>query len=114
GYYFGRDLNGDGDLDDEIAGNDPSQTRTNRYGVVANLIYDINDDHRVRVAYTWDRARHRQTGQISAMLANGEPIDVFSIDAPLLDVNGNEVNKRDRLSYAILHQVSGEYRGEFG
>lgn len=48
------------------------------------------------------------------MLANGEPVDVFSIDAPLLDVNGNEVNKRDRLSYAILHQVSGEYRGQFG
>jgi len=114
GYYFGRDLNGDGDLDDEVAGNDPSQTQTNRYGVVANLIYDLNDDHRVRVAYTWDRARHRQTGQIAAMLANGEPINVFAIDDPLLDVNGVEVNKRDRLSYAILHQVSGEYRGNFG
>ncbi|MDG5747677.1 TonB-dependent receptor [Qipengyuania sp. XHP0207] len=114
GYYFGRDLNGDGDLSDRLAGNDPSQTQTNRYGVVANLIYDINDDHRVRVAYTWDRARHRQTGQISAMLPNGEPIDVFSIDAPVLAVDGNEINKRDRLSFAILHQVSGEYRGEFG
>ncbi|TMM46126.1 TonB-dependent receptor [Qipengyuania marisflavi] len=114
GYYFGRDLNGDGDLSDRLAGNDPSQTKTDRYGVVSNLIYDINDDHRVRVAYTWDRARHRQTGQISTMLPNGEPIDVFAIDAPLLDVNGNEVNKRDRLSFAILHQVSGEYRGRFG
>lgn len=114
GYYFGRDLNGDGDLLDRIAGNDPSQTQTNRYGVVANLIYEINTDHRVRVAYTWDRARHRQTGQISEMLLNGEPVDVFSIDAPLLDRNGNEVNKRDRLSFAILHQVSGEYRGRFG
>lgn len=114
GYYFGRDLNGDGDLDDEVAGNDPSQTQTHRYGVVANLIYDLNDDHRVRVAYTWDRARHRQTGQIAAMLANGEPINVFAIDDPLLDVNGVEVNKRNRLSYAILHQVSGEYRGKFG
>lgn len=114
GYFFGRDLNGDGDLDDEIAGNDPSQTRTNRYGVVANLIYDINPDHRVRLAYTWDRARHRQTGQITYMLGNGEISDPFAIDNPLLDVNGNEVNKRDRLSFAILHQVSGEYRGEFG
>ncbi|GAB5352323.1 TonB-dependent receptor [Qipengyuania sp. 483] len=114
GYFFGRDLNGDGDLDDEIAGNDPSQTRTDRYGVVANLIYDINSDHRVRLAYTWDRARHRQTGQITYMLGNGEISDQFAIDNPLLDVNGNEVNKRDRLSYAILHQVSGEYRGTFG
>ena len=114
GYYFGRDLNGDGDLDDEVAGNDPSQTQTHRYGAVANLIYEINPDHRVRVAYTWDRARHRQTGQITNMLANGEISNPFAIDNPLLDVNGVEVNKRNRLSYAILHQVSGEYRGEFG
>ncbi|MBE5074754.1 TonB-dependent receptor [Erythrobacteraceae bacterium E2-1 Yellow Sea] len=114
GYYFGRDLNGDGDLLDRIAGNDPSQTQTHRYGAVANLIYDLSEDHRVRVAYTWDRARHRQTGQITYMLQNGEPSDPFAIDNPLLDVNGVEVNKRDRLSYAILHQVSGEYRGHFG
>ncbi|WP_144096412.1 TonB-dependent receptor [Croceicoccus sediminis] len=113
GYYFGRDLNGDGDMEDEIAGNDPSQTRTNRYGVVANLIYDLAPEHRVRVAYTWDRARHRQTGQITYMKGNGEISDPFAIDNPLLDVNGLEVNKRDRLSYAILHQVSGEYRGRF-
>ena len=114
GYYFGRDLNNDGDLDDEIAGNDPSQTQTKRYGVVANLIYDINPDHRIRLAYTWDRARHRQTGQITNMLSNGEISNVFAIDNPLLDVNGLEVNKRDRLSFAILHQVSAEYRGNFG
>ncbi|GGN41636.1 TonB-dependent receptor [Novosphingobium indicum] len=114
GYYFGRDLNGDGDMQDRVAGNDPSQTRTDRLGVIANLIWEINDDQRVRVAYTWDRARHRQTGQITYMLPNGEPSDVFAIDNPVLDLNGNEVNKRDRLSWAILHQVSGEYRGTFG
>ena len=114
GYYFGRDLNGDGDLLDRVAGNDPSQTRTDRLGVIANLIWEISDNQRVRVAYTWDRARHRQTGQLTYMLPNGEPADVFAIDLPLLDVNGNEVNKRDRLSWAILHQVSGEYRGTFG
>ncbi|RPF71945.1 TonB-dependent receptor [Aurantiacibacter spongiae] len=114
GYYFGRDLNGDGDMQDRIAGNDPSQTTTDRYGIVANLIYDFNADHRARIAYTLDHARHRQTGQIAAMLANGEPVDVFAIDAPLLDVYGNEVNKRDRLSYAILNQVSAEYAGHFG
>ena len=114
GYYFGRDLNGDGDLDDEIAGNDPSQTTTDRYGVIANLIYEINPDHRVRATYTLDHARHRQTGEITYMLGNGEISDVFAVDNPLLDVNGNPVNKRDRLSYAILNQFSAEYRGRFG
>jgi hypothetical protein len=29
-------------------------------------------------------------------------------------VNGNVMQRRNRLSYAILHQVSGEYRGKFG
>ena len=113
-YYFGRDLNGDGDMLDAVATTDPSQTQTNRYGLVSNLIYDINDDHRVRVAYTFDRARHRQTGQIGILLKNAEPTDVFAIDDPLLDVDGNEVNKRDRKSFATLHQISGEYRGQFG
>ncbi|MCB2087328.1 MAG: TonB-dependent receptor [Sphingomonadaceae bacterium] len=114
GYYFGRDLNGDGDLLDRLAGNDPSNTKTRRWGLVSNLIYNINADHRIRFAYTWDRARHRQTGQLGALYPNGEPVSVFPINDPLLDVNGVEVNKRDRLSYAILHQVSGEYRGKFG
>ncbi|MGB3796297.1 MAG: TonB-dependent receptor [Alteraurantiacibacter sp.] len=114
GYYFGRDLNGDGDMLDRIAGNDPSQTRTDRFGVVANLIYDINPDHTVRAAYTLDHARHRQTGEITTMLPNGEISDIYAIDSPLLDVNGIEVNKRDRLSYAILNQLSTEYAGNFG
>jgi len=114
GYYFGRDLNGDGDLLDRIAGNDPSQTTTDRYGIVANLIYDIAANHRVRLAYTLDHARHRQTGQITSMQADGTISDPFAIDSPLLDVRGNEVNKRDRLSYAILNQVSAEYAGRFG
>lgn len=114
GYYYGMDLNGDGDLGDRVAGIDPSQTRTDRYGVIANLIYDINDDHRVRVAYTLDHARHRQTGQTGFLRANGEPFDVFPMNDPVLTSDGYALNKRDRLSYAILNQVSGEYSGTFG
>lgn len=113
GYYFGRDLNGDGDLLDRVAGIDPSQTQTRRYGVIANLAWDITSEHRVRVAYTWDRARHRQTGHTGLQRLNGEPIDVFPVNDPLTTSEGYELNKRDRLSYAILHQVSGEYRGRF-
>ena len=114
GYYFGRDLNGDGDLLDRIGGTDPSHTETNRFGVIASLAYEISPEHRVRVAYTWDRARHRQTGSTTYLLPNGEPQDVFPINNPLLTSDGFVLNKRDRLSYAILNQISGEYRGEFG
>lgn len=114
GYYFGRDLNGDGDLLDRIAGSDPSQTRTHRIGVITNLAYEINDDHIVRLAYTYDDADHRQTGQTTYLFANGEPTTVFPVNDPLITSQGYELNKRDRQSYAILNQVSGEYRGTFG
>lgn len=127
-YYFGRDLNGDGDVLDtcNITGAScsssnlngvtvlaPSQTQTRRYGVIANLSYEIDDNNRVRLAYTWDRARHRQTGETGFLTRNGEPFDVFPINDPITDGNGNVVQKRNRLSYATLHRVAAEYRGEF-
>ncbi|MGZ8999417.1 MAG: TonB-dependent receptor plug domain-containing protein, partial [Allosphingosinicella sp.] len=111
--YFGRDLNGDGDTRDTVRILAPSQTQTRRLGVIAGLRYDINDDHYVRLNYSWDRARHRQTGEVGFLRASGEPFDVFPINDPLADVTGSVLQKRDRLSYAILHQISSEYRGEF-
>ena len=113
-YAGGVDLNGDGDTLDQVTVLAPSQTQTHRIGVTASLRYDINDDHIVRLAYTYDRARHRQTGQVGLLQANGTPYDVFPVNDPVFDVNGVALQKRDRLSYAILHQISGEYRGDFG
>jgi iron complex outermembrane recepter protein len=111
--YFGRDLNGDGDRLDTIRVVAPSQTQTHRYGLISSLRYDINDDHSVRLAYSFDRARHRQTGEVGRLQVNGEPFDYFPVNNPLADANGNILQKRDRLSFAILHQIAGEYRGEF-
>jgi|TARA_R100000049_G_scaffold5356_1_gene16003 iron complex outermembrane receptor protein len=114
-YYFGgTDLNGDGDTLDYVTIGSPSNTQTNRYGVIANLIYDIAEGQRVRLAYTFDRARHRQTGTSGSLLTNGEPVSVFPIDDPLLDATGVAPQKRNRKSFATLHQASAEYRGEFG
>jgi iron complex outermembrane recepter protein len=134
-YYFGRDLNGDGDLLDgcsttggacsgssaptnttRFAGVNllsPSQTTTRRYVGIANLIWDVNDQNRVRLSYTYDRARHRQTGEVGFLFRNGEPFDVFPVNDPIVDGNGSVVQKRDRLSFAILHRIAAEYRGEF-
>lgn len=111
--YYGFDLNGDGDLLDEVAVLAPSQTQTHRYGVIANLRWDITEGHTVRLGYTFDRARHRQTGQVMPIQFNGEPFDVFPVNDPDVDITGAVLQKRDRLSYAMLNQVSGEYRGEF-
>jgi len=111
--FFGRDVNGDGDTLDAVTVLTPSQTQTHRLALIAGVRWDINDDHAVRAGYTFDRARHRQTGEVALLQINGEPVNVFAIDAAQADVNGVNLQKRDRLSYAILHQLWSEYRGEF-
>lgn len=111
--YAGVDLNGDGDKLDTVRVLAPSQTQTHRYGVAASLIYEINDQNRVRIAYTLDHARHRQTGEVDFIGINGQTVNPFPSDSPILDAAGNPLQKRDRLSYAILNQVSGEYLGRF-
>lgn len=111
--YFGRDLNGDGDLLDTIRVLAPSQTQTHRIGVISSLRYEITPDQTVRLAYTYDRARHRQTGETGFLQYNGQPFDVFPINDPIVDANGRVLQKRDRLSFAILHKVAFEYNGDF-
>ncbi len=110
--FFGRDLNGDGDILDQVRVQAPSQTQTHRYGLIASLRYDINDHHNVRIAYSLDYARHRQTGEVGLLDDSGRQFP-FPVDNPQKDVSGNILQKRDRLSKATLHQISGEYRGEF-
>ena len=112
-YYFGKDLNGDGDTLDQVTLLAPSQTQTYRIGVIASLKWDINDTNTIRVAYTYDRARHRQTGEAGYLQSNGEPVDVFPVNDGITTSDGFALQKRDRLSFAILHQIAGEYRGEF-
>jgi len=112
--FFGRDINGDGDVLDRVSVLAPSQTTTDRYGVIAGLRWDIDENNTVRVGYTLDHAKHRQTGQVGLLSPDGEPISVFPVSHnPQEDATGFDLQKRDRKSYAILNQVSGEYRGEF-
>ena len=117
--YFGRDINGDGDLLDSVRFHTPSETNTRRYGLIASLRYDVAAGQTVRIAYSLDYARHRQTGEVGLLDLNGQPMydAVFPEAAAgggLKDASGAVLQKRDRLSKAILHQVAAEYRGEFG
>lgn len=118
GLQSGVDLNGDGDRADFVRVYFPSNTRTQRFTAIAGLRYQLDESNLIRIAYTWDRARHRQTGEAQLLSNEGRPLDPFSaLDnkgaSPVRDAAGNIFNKRDRLSYAILHQISGEYRGGF-
>ena len=112
-YYFGRDLNGDGDVLDQITLLAPSQTVTNRYGVIGSLRYDFSDTQSLRVGYTLDYGRHRQTGELGYLQANGVPFDVFPSNNGLTATNGGVVQKRNRFSKAILNQGFAQYIGNF-
>jgi iron complex outermembrane receptor protein len=112
--YAGVDLNGDGDTLDTVTVLAPSQTHTDRYGVIAGLRWDFAHGQMIRVGYTLDYGVHVQTGEVGYLKPNGEPYDVFPINQPILDVYGNKLEKRDRHSLAILNQFSGEYQGHFG
>ncbi len=111
----GVDYNGDGDAVDAIGFYTPNNTNTNRYTLLASLIWDISPEHRVRLAYTYDRARHKQTGEWGFLNAAGGPENVFGgrDGRPVLNADGFQMQQRDRLSIALLNQVSGQYVGKF-
>ncbi len=93
----------------------PNTTNTRRYGLTASLRWDFMEDQYVRVAYTFDRGRHRQTGEWGYLNAVGRPENVFGgrNGRPVLAADGALLRQRDRLSIALLNQISGEYRGRF-
>jgi iron complex outermembrane receptor protein len=113
-FYAGKDLNGDGDTKDTVLLLAPSNTVTNRYGVITNLLWNFTPTQTVRLNYTLDYGHHRQTGEASFLDAHGNPVNLFPHDNEgIADANGNELQKRDRTSLAILNQVAGQYRGKF-
>jgi iron complex outermembrane recepter protein len=111
----GVDFNGDGDFVDTIRFYTPNNTNTHRYGLTSSLIWDIAQDHRIRVAYTYDRAKHRQTGEWGFLEANGDPESPFGgrNATPVLTNDGFQIQQRDRTSIALLNQISGQYIGKF-
>ena len=113
----GKDLNGDGDTADTVAFFAPSVTNTRRYTVTSSLIWDLNEDHRIRVAYTGDYGRHRQTGEYTTLDAGGNTTNVFGGKEghgdKVLTSDGSFLRARDRFSIAQLNQAAAEYRGKF-
>lgn len=116
----GFDLNGDGDSCDNVGLYTPSNTNTRRYGVISSLLWDINDNHRVRVSYANDYGRHRQTGEATRYNDDGSVPEVFggentwgNEDLRVAGRNGYFFRSRDRFSIALLNQISAEYRGQF-
>lgn len=115
----GVDLNGDHDFGDTVTIYRPNTTNTHRYGLNTGLIYSLTDSQTIRVGYSIDRARHRQTGEATLVDENNAPLDVFggklNEDLRILtaDGDGSFWRRRDRLSFANVDVLSFEYRGRF-
>ena len=111
----GVDFNTDGDFSDTVGFYTPNNTNTRRHTAIMSLIYDVDDNHRVRIAYTFDRARHRQTGEWGYLTSAGFPQSPFGgRNGPdVVNADGFALQQRDRLSIALLNQVAGQYIGKF-
>lgn len=117
----GVDLNGDGDILDRVRVMAPSTTNTHRYGLNSSLIWDMNDNHRLRAAYALDWGRHRQSGAFGRVDFSNPTapvfVDVFGglkeEDNRVVNLDGFFLRSRDRKSIASLNQFSLEYRGRF-
>ena len=111
----GVDLNGDGDFADSILVGRPSITNTNRWTVISSLVWRMNPNHTFRVAYTYDRAHHRQTGEYGYTNDNFELENPFfgRNGRPIITAAGTPAQNRDRTSIALLNQLSGQYIGRF-
>lgn len=115
----GVDLNGDGDCGDRVRYMSPSNTNTRRYGVNTSLIWEINDTNSLRLAYTYDKGRHRQTAEAGFVnQTTGQYEDWFGGKETwggdrIYTADGALLRFRDRFSIAELSQLALEYRGRF-
>ena len=114
---LGVDLNGDGDLLDQISVYSPNNTNTLRYGLNTSLVWQIDGQNAIQAAYTLDYGLHRQTSQYAFMQAGGNPYDVFAgyrdPGHRVLAADGTPIRGRDRRSRAILNQAAFDYEGNF-
>jgi iron complex outermembrane receptor protein len=115
----GVDLNGDGDTLDTVILYGPSNTNTRRYGLLTALLYDLDENNHFSLAYTFDQAHHRQTGELGYVdPATGLPGSVFGGkdgwgSTKVRTADGFILRTRDRVSVAELNQVAFNYIGKF-
>ena len=112
-YYLGKDLNGDGDTLDKVTMLAPSETKTHRIALTTSLRYDMSATQTIRVAYAYARSDITQSGEMGFVNADGSAANVYPVNNPVLDSNGNPIQKRDTESIAQLNQIGAEYKGKF-
>ncbi|MFT4073947.1 MAG: TonB-dependent receptor [Asticcacaulis sp.] len=108
------DANGDGTIGSEYVFY-PSLTRTKRYTLNSSLIWYLNDTNTLRVAYTYDHGDHRQTGATTFLTSDLSIPDPLSKDDSyaVIGSDGQQIQRRNRQSYADLSQFAITYGGYF-
>lgn len=124
----GLDLNGDGDKLDTNTSNTATTnqaprvyqanvTNTYRYSLNTSAIYKFTETQTLRLGLSFDRANHRQTGEMVKLDENNSPLDPFGGKVEerlrITTLDGSFMRRRDRQSYANVDVVSLEYRGRF-
>jgi iron complex outermembrane receptor protein len=112
----GVDLNGDGDCLDSVLAYYPSNTQTDRWGLLTSLLYDYDSHNHFQLSYTLDYGNHRQTGAFGTInQQTGFPTTFFGgLDGQGISAaDGAPMRKRDRFSIAELNQISFNYIGRW-
>jgi iron complex outermembrane receptor protein len=115
----GVDLNGDGDTLDTVILYGPSNTNTRRYGLLTALLYDMDEHNHFSLAYTFDDAHHRQTGELGFVdPVTGKPGSIFGGkdgwgSTKVRTADGAILRTRDLVSEALQNQVAANYIGKF-
>ncbi len=115
----GVDLNGDGDTLDTVNLYGPSNTNTQRYGLLTAILYDMDEHNHFSLNYTLDNAHHRQTGELTYIdPVTGMPGSIWGGkdgfgSAKVVTADGSILRTRDRASVALLNQVAVNYIGKF-
>jgi iron complex outermembrane receptor protein len=97
------DLNGDGDTLDTVIVANASVTKTNRPGVTASVTHTIGD-HTILGGIWYERAKHRQTGPMVQVDANGN-FDSFLQDNKIVRADGTPFESRDWNTISTAYQA---------
>jgi len=99
----GVDLNGDGDTLDRVIVANSSVTRTNRPGVTAQVIHNI-DNHQLLAGFWYERASHEQFGTMVKVDDNGNANDIWLKEGRITRPDGTPYQSRDQKTISTGYQ----------
>jgi iron complex outermembrane receptor protein len=98
------DLNGDGDTLDSIIMANASVTRTNRPGLSVSLTHTMGN-HTLLGGVWYERASHKQTGEMVPVTAAGEPVDWYLQSQAVLRPDGSRYESRNSKTVSTAYQA---------